>query len=50
MVLALSAVSFIESSDIRAVFEGSTCVNALSVQGGFIVMAALRSGHRHYLA
>jgi len=35
MVLALSKVSFIESSDIRAVFEGSTCVNVLSVQGSF---------------
>jgi hypothetical protein len=35
MALALSTVSFFESSNMHAVFEGCTCVNGLSVQGGF---------------
>jgi hypothetical protein len=50
MAMASSTVSFFESSNKRAVFEGCTCVNGLSAQGGFIVMAALHSGHRHYIA
>jgi hypothetical protein len=33
---ALSTVSFIESSNCRLVFEGSTCANGMSGQGCFL--------------